>query len=84
MTINTISGHEKAQCIDKLQEYFEQELNTELGQFDAEFLFDFISKEFGSFYYNQGLKDAQAVLMQKLDDITEAIDEIELPSNILP
>jgi len=61
----------------KLQRYFEQELNQELGEFDAEFLLDFFSEQLGAHFYNQGLRDAQAVLLGKIDDITEAIEEIE-------
>ena len=63
---------------EKLQQYFSDELDQELGEFDAEFLLDFISNNIGSYYYNQGLRDAQAVLLGKLDHITEAIEEIEL------
>ncbi len=63
--------------VEKLRDYFEQELNQELGQFDAEFLLDFISKEFGAHYYNQGLNDARALLEQKIDMLTEGFYELE-------
>ena len=63
--------------VEKLVEYFEQELDTELGQFDAEFLLQFIANEMGSHFYNQGLYDAQTILQSKLDDINEAIAAIE-------
>lgn len=63
--------------VQKLMDYFEQELDTDLGQFDAEFLLQFIAKEMGSHFYNQGLYDAQTILQSKLDDITDAITEIE-------
>jgi uncharacterized protein (DUF2164 family) len=35
----------------------------------------------GTYFYNQGLKDAQAILSTKLDIIIEAISEIEKPVN---
>ncbi len=69
--------------VDKLQRYFNDELHTELGQFDAEFLIDFISKEMGNAYYNKGLADAQIVLATKLDDISDAIYQLEQPSDII-
>ncbi len=53
------------------------ELDLELGQFDADFLIDFISKEMGSLYYNQGLYDAQAVLVDRMDSLTDAIYQLE-------
>ena len=73
------SQADKDRLIEKLQVYCETELNLELGQFDGEFLLDFISKEFGAYYYNQGLYDAQTVLRDKVEQISEAIEEIEQP-----
>ena len=71
------SSQDKEQIINKLQNYFSKELDTELEQFDADFLVDFISTELGVFYYNKGLHDAQAILSDKLDTISDAIYEIE-------
>lgn len=68
---------EKAQIVSKIQLYFSEELNQKIGQFDAEFLLDFFSEEIGGYYYNQGLYDAQTALASKLDEIQEAISELE-------
>lgn len=68
---------EKELIVQKIQNYFEEELNSEIGQFDAEFLLDFIAKELGNYFYNRGLFDAQAILEKKLENITEAIYELE-------
>ena len=75
------SQEEKNILIGKVQRYFEDQLDQEIGQFDADFLLDFFAKEIGAFYYNQGLQDAQAVLESKLDSITDAIYEIEQPTS---
>ena len=64
----------------KIQLYFREELNQEIGQFDAEFLLDFFSQDVGAYYYNRGLYDAQAILDKKMDNITEAIYELERPT----
>jgi len=61
----------------KIQLYFSEELEQEIGQFDAQFLLDFISQEIGPYFYNRGLYDAQAILEDKLESIIEAIYEIE-------
>jgi uncharacterized protein (DUF2164 family) len=61
----------------KIRLYFAEELNQDIGQFDAQFLLDFVSEEIGSYYYNRGLYDAQSVLERRMDDITEAIYELE-------
>jgi len=60
----------------KIQRYFDEELDQEIGQFPARFLLDFFSEEIGPYYYNRGLMDAQQVLETRL---TEAIYELEKP-----
>jgi len=63
------SKEEKEILVDKFKKYFESELNQDLGQFDAEFLIDFVSEKIGGYYYNRGLQDAQTAIRVKLDDI---------------
>jgi len=74
------SKEEKSIIVQKVKMYFREELNQEIGGFDAEFLVDFFSEEIGAYYYNRGLRDAQAVLASKLEDIDEAIFQIEKPT----
>ncbi len=76
------SAEEKALLVDKLKRYFSDELDQDLGQFDAEFLLDFISSELGAVYYNQGLQDARLVMQAKLEQIDDAIYEIEKPTTL--
>jgi uncharacterized protein (DUF2164 family) len=77
------SKEEKALIGRKIQLYFQEELEQEIGQLDAEFLLDFFAEEIGAYFYNRGLNDAQAVLEGRLDDIREAIYEIEKPTQIV-
>ena len=70
-------AQQKEQLIQKLQKYMSNELDVELGQFDADFFLDFISKEMGNLYYNQGLYDAQTVLTDKMDSLNDAIYQLE-------
>lgn len=79
MSIVEFSLQEKNTITEKLQKYFIKELDTELEQFDAEFLLDYISEEMGVYFYNKGLNDAQAILHEKIDIISDAIYEIEKP-----
>jgi uncharacterized protein (DUF2164 family) len=67
------TSQEKAAMVDKLQAYFEGELEVELGQFDAEFLLDFIAKELGAYYYNRGLHDARAIFEERVQSIDDDI-----------
>lgn len=74
------SKEEKKSIVHKIQLYFNEKLDQEIEQFDAEFLLDFFSKEIGVYFYNQGLNDAQVVLSGRMDSIIDAIYEIEKPT----
>lgn len=72
-----LSKADRAHLVRCLQEYMASELDQELEQFAAEFLLDYLTRELGPYYYNQGLLDAQALLEKRLESITEAIGELE-------
>ncbi|MDT8446485.1 MAG: DUF2164 domain-containing protein [bacterium] len=74
-----LTKHNRDEIIEKLQAYFAKELETELGPFDAGFLLDFIAEKLGPYFYNRGLFDAQAVLSKKMEEVENAILEIEKP-----
>ncbi len=71
------SKEEEKILVGKLQGFFDDELEQEIGHFSAGFLLDFISKEMGSYYYNRGLYDAQAILEARLDGVKDAIFDLE-------
>ncbi|MEM9335414.1 MAG: DUF2164 domain-containing protein [Pseudomonadota bacterium] len=75
------SKDEKDSLVRKIQRYFREELDQEIGQFPAEFLLDFFTEEVGAFYYNRGLFDAQTAVQQRVDAISEAIDELKQPAD---
>ena len=85
MSTIKFSSTETEQLVTKIQSYFAKELEQDLGQFDAEFLLDFFSKEVGAYFYNRGLFDAQTVIAAKLDNVSEmvqeGISEIEKPTS---
>jgi len=71
------SKEEKEIIVKKIQLYFSEELERDIGQFDAQFLLDFFATEIGGFFYNRGLYDAQAILERRIEDISESIYELE-------
>lgn len=79
----SFTNEERDVICRKIQLYFQEELEREIGQFDAGFLLDFFAKEIGPYFYNRGLYDAQAVLESRLENIAEAIYEIEKPTEFL-
>lgn len=75
------SNEEKEILIKKIKQYFEQELDQDIAQFDADFLLDFFTREVGPYFYNKGLYDAQALVESKLETITDSFYEIEKPTD---
>ena len=78
-----ISSEEKEALVEKFKEYFESELNIDIGQFEAEFLIDFVSENLGNYYYNRGIKDAQIAIRSKLDDIESELDSLGIATEYL-
>ena len=79
----SFTRREKELLSAKLQRYFADELKIELGGFDAEFLLDYVSKELGAYYYNQGLRDAQAVFLKRVGELTDLAAELEKPTEFV-
>jgi uncharacterized protein (DUF2164 family) len=65
-----------------LTRYLKDELDVELGGMDAVLMLDFLSEKLGPHYYNQGLADAQAIFSKKVEQIADAIYEIEKPARL--
>lgn len=68
----------KEEAVTKLKAYLQEELQIEIGSFDAGFLLDFFAQQVGFRYYNQGLMAAMAAMSSKLDEANELVYELEL------
>lgn len=44
---------QKETLASAIQDYMQDELSIEIGQFDSEFLIDFITDKLGAVYYNK-------------------------------
>ena len=71
------SKEHQQEIAQKLQKYFDKNFDYELGQFDAGFLLDFMRENIGIYFYNQGVFDSQAILSKRIDDIQDAILQLE-------
>ena len=67
----------REELTEKLKTYFLENLDRELGGFEAQFLLDFLSEQFACYYYNQGLADALTAMEKKNEEIGELIYELE-------
>ncbi len=72
---------EKALMVKRVQLYFREELDQEIGGFDAEFLIDFFAEEMGAFFYNRGLYDAEAAIGEKVAEISDLLLQLEKPTS---
>ncbi len=79
MALFDFSKAEKEAIVQKIQKYFSEEMDQEIGQFDAGFLLNFFSEEIGPFFYNKGIQDSQAILQKRIDGVIEAIDSLQKP-----
>ncbi|TMX31419.1 DUF2164 domain-containing protein [Vibrio rotiferianus] len=60
-----------------IQDYMQDELSDEIGQFDSEFLIDFITEKLAPIYYNKGIEDAKAVIERRMLEMSDELYEIE-------
>ena len=75
----TFNQEEKDQLVPKIKMYLKEELDQEIGNFDAEFLLDFFSEEIGIYFYNRGIRDALDMLDSRVDELKESIYVLEKP-----
>jgi len=68
---------EKETLIPKIKMYLAEELDMEIGNFDAEFLLDFFSEEVGPYFYNRGIKDSLDMLDTRMEEVKESIYVLE-------
>lgn len=73
------SKDETDRIVYKIKAYFSDELDQEIGGFDAEFLIEFFGKEIGPFFYNRGLSDAKTLFSEKVEELNYSIQELEKP-----
>lgn len=76
----TFSKEEKEEILKKVRLYFSEQLDQEIGSFDAGFLLDFFAKEIGAYFYNRGLYDAQKIYTEKIEEIGYVVQELEKPT----
>ena len=75
------SREEKERIVKKVETYFSNEFDQEIGNFEAEFLIDFFADEIGAYFYNRGLNDANSLFTEKVEELSYTIQELEKPTN---
>jgi uncharacterized protein (DUF2164 family) len=60
----------------KVKRYLNEELQQDIGSFDAEFLVDFLAEELGPYFYNRGLSDAMSLFTEKMGERDYQVQEL--------
>ena len=68
---------ERAAIVGKIQRYFVEEMESEIGAIPSEQLLNFFTETIGPFYYNQGLNDAQGAFARVADTFNDKIYGLE-------
>ena len=76
MSIN-LPKDKQEQIIKSLKYYFEENMETEIGDLKALLFLEYILKEIGPSIYNQAILDAQSVMTDKVDDLDSTCYEPE-------
>ena len=71
--IIAFSKEDRALLSAKLQAYVSEELDHEIGGLEAGFLLDWIARELGPAFYDQGVADAKTLMDKRLEEMTEAL-----------
>ncbi|MDF0606868.1 DUF2164 domain-containing protein [Neisseriaceae bacterium TC5R-5] len=77
MSDSMLSQQQIQTLVPVVQQYFQDNLEVELGQFDTQFLLDFLIRKVGREIYNQALTDAQLALSARMESLQAAIWELE-------
>ena len=72
----SISRKNKDKIIQDLQEWFQDNLDQDIGSLDAEFLTEFFTENVGGLYYNQALKDVHSLIYEKTESLADNIYEL--------
>jgi len=76
-----IDKQQKAELAKAVQDYLVNELDVDVSGLQCEMLLDHVAEVIGPAFYNQGLRDAQAVISRRMDDAAADIDVLEQPLN---
>ncbi len=83
MTAIEFSKEEREAIVTEIKAYLRDDLDVEIGGVDAGFLLDFFAEKIGGYFYNRGLYDAQALISKRIEEIGEAIVDLEKPTSVL-
>ena len=74
------SREETKAIVDDIRDYFRNELDQDIGSIPAEMLMMFFADKMGAYFYNRGVYDAQALVRERMDNLTDDLFGLEQPT----
>ncbi|QHA93857.1 DUF2164 family protein [Bacillus sp. N1-1] len=74
-----ISREKKKELIERIQTFFYEERNEEIGELAAENVLHFVMSEIGPTIYNAGISDAIGMTEQKWISIEQDLEALKKP-----
>ncbi|GAB4527273.1 MAG: hypothetical protein Tsb0019_29300 [Roseibium sp.] len=71
----------RTRLAEQIKRFCADDLDIDMGNMDAERLIDFLVPSLGARFYNLGLKEAQALIARKADDINDELYAMEKPED---
>jgi len=68
----TLPKDKEIKIMESIKQYFDENMETEIGNLKARLLLDFFLKEIGPVVYNLAVNDAQSVMLEKVEDLDGA------------
>jgi uncharacterized protein (DUF2164 family) len=68
---------QKDSMISEIQRYFYEERSEEIGNLAAENLLEFIKEQLGPYFYNEAIKDARHLMVEKLASVEDDLFALE-------
>ena len=72
-----LSDEKRQELTDTIKTYLLDELDVDVGSFEAGFFLDFLIRELGPAIYNQAIYDTQAALNQQIERLSEDLLQLE-------
>ena len=79
----TFSKEETKALVGEIQDYFREELDQSIGAIPAEMLMRFFAERMGGYFYNRGVYDAQALVRERVEALTDDLFGLEQPTKHL-
>jgi uncharacterized protein (DUF2164 family) len=74
------SREETKAIVDDIRDYFRNELDQDIGSIPAEMLMMFFADKMGAYFYNRGVYDAQVLVRERMDNLSDDLFGLEQPT----